>query len=81
VKLAKIKSTKDFDYIKESATGYGQFVGDLLIKGISLEDIEKIRDQMNAVTKEDLKQVIQEVFSKNPRVITIGLPQEEKVKQ
>jgi predicted Zn-dependent peptidase len=55
-------------------------VGGLLMQGFALEDIDKIRAQINAVTKEELKQVIQEIFSKNPRVITVGLPQEEGVK-
>jgi zinc protease len=80
VKLAKIKSTNFFDYVKDSATTYGQFVGGLLMQGFALEDIDKIRAQINAVTKEELKQVIQEIFSKNPRVISVGLPQEEGVK-
>lgn len=76
VKLAKIKATNVFDYIKDSATSYGNFVGGLLIKGFTLDQIESMRDNINKVTKEDMKKVIKEVFGVPARVISTALPQE-----
>ncbi len=75
VKLAKIKATNFFDYVKDSATTYGNFVGELMMKGFSLEEIEGLRGEIDKVTILDIQDVIREVFSKKPRVIATGLPE------
>ena len=73
---AKIKSLNALDYIKDNPVSLGNFLGEILIKGITIDQMQSLRKVIQSITKDEFMAQLKGTFSKEPRVIAVGLPKD-----